>query len=129
MDIASIDDSKVEGGAELHLRDPLSGEKLYNGEGKKKKPLIIVMRGSDSASYKLQFSNIANIPSEIRDVKEAACGLLASCVIDWPNGIIEDGKELEFSTENAKGLFLRRRWIYLQADAFLHKRANFFTVA
>jgi hypothetical protein len=127
MDLSTIDLTKsAEAGADLTLEHPVTGEPL---------DIIITLAGTDSASYRAKQKEIQNkrITKMARGKKadfsitdDEACDILAGCTLGWV-GILESGKELEFSVLNAKDLYIKHFWIREQVDAFMGDRANFFS--
>jgi hypothetical protein len=126
MDLSTIDLTKsAEDGADLILEHPVTGEPL---------DIIITLAGTDSSSYRMKQKEIQNkrITKMARGKKadfstsdEEACDLLAGCTLGWV-GIVESGKDVEFSKSNAKDLYTKHLWIREQVDVFIGDRANFF---
>lgn len=125
MDLKQYDVvNAAETGAQLTLRDPVSGESL---------DATITLLGSDSEAYrKAQAEEQERImkrkqsgervePSEWREV---ACNVLAKATIGWKN-ITEGEKKLECNEKNARYVYRTYPWIREQADEFVGKRANF----
>lgn len=51
--------------------------------------------------------------------------MLAACTLGW-DGLVENGKEVEFSKAKAKHIYVKYPWIREQVDAFISDRSNFF---
>lgn len=69
------------------------------------------------------FRNTGFIQSP-EEIEQNGIELLAACTVGW-DGIILDGKPLDFSKDNAKELYTRFPWIKEQIDVAVGDRANF----
>ena len=137
MDLSKFNVEKMaEQGAWLELEDPSTGDVLQGDDGE---AIAIKVLGTDSKAYRnknreYQRARIAQMArSKSRKIDytmsdEDACDLLAECTVEW-RGIVDEGKEVEFSKEAAHDLYMKYIWIREQVDAFIGDRANFFPSA
>lgn len=68
------------------------------------------------------FRNTATVP--IEEVERDGVLLLGACTTGW-DGVVIDGKEVEFSTDNAVMVYNRFPWIREQVDTAIGDRSNF----
>lgn len=135
MDLAKINLEKFsEQGVDMELEHPVSGDILMQEKPNEKKPITIKVLGIDSKAYRnkqleFQRKRIAKMTrnrknNDIVMSDEDACELLAECTVGW-EGIVENGKPIEFSKEAAASLYMNYRWIREQVDQSIGDRANF----
>jgi len=113
-----------EDGAEVQIHD-------MNG---KATDMYLLIKGIDSKAWRKEKHSleqramiIRSMPDADRvkiDPDETASDALANCVISW-RGFKSKGKEVEFSTDKVKQLFLNAPYIMEQVDRFFSKRVNF----
>ena len=132
MDLSKYNlDQYAEIGADMELENPETSEVFYQSNGE---PVTIKLLGKDSKIWRNKNREYQKkrINSAIRRRKgdddlvmsdEEVCDILACCTIGW-SGIEEDGKELEFSYDNALQMYLDHNWIREQVDMFIGDRAN-----
>jgi hypothetical protein len=134
MDLSNINlEKNAEQGADMELVHPVTGDVMIQDNGK---PITIKVLGTDSKAYrngqreyqrkriaKMAKSRNKSVDYTVSD--EDAAILLAECTAGW-DGIIVDGKKLEFSKDAAEELYLKFNWIREQVDGFIGDRANFF---
>ena len=123
-------------GAMLHLVHPTSGIELYVDGDKKRKPIHIHLMGTDSDIYmeyqqkeinKERTRRSKNKSDEAIDFKQNirdTADLFAKMTKGWAN-IWHDGKELEFSYQNAVLLYMTYKEIRMQVKAFVEDKENF----
>lgn len=126
MDLAKFDTSKTsEKGAELVVLNPETFEET---------DIKLRLAGTDSSVYRNQIKARAEKAMNKGQKKQAldfdksereGCELLAACTLGW-EGLEENGKPIEFSTEAAADLYMRHRWLKEQVDRFIGDRTNFF---
>lgn len=130
MDLSSLDTRKAAGdGAKYQLRHPVEDTPITTDDGK---PVTITVIGTDSEAFRraaqaqansrLKHGQRSRVTAET--VESDATDLLVACTTGW-SGIVVDGKELDFSAENARALYDRFPWIREQVSAFAAERANF----
>ena len=123
-------------GEELKLLHPTTGEPLVDEDGK---PALILLVGMDSQQWRdeQRKQSIKRIKRTVGDVDEAAeleqvgqnaIDLLVACTLDW-SGIAWEGKDLEFSADNARMLYTELAWLRDQVDRFIGQRANFISAS
>lgn len=113
-----------EEGAEVRLHD-MKG---------KATDMYLMIKGVDSKSWRKEKHAIEQTAMLIRSMPEAertkidpddaTASALANCVISW-RGFKSKGKDVEFSTEKVKQLFLNAPYIMERVDGFFSKRVNF----
>ena len=129
FDFASLDiAAAADKGAELQVRDPISGQPLEaNGQ-----PVIIQLAGEDSDAYRRAERGAINRRLEGRqrgkvtaeDLEAETISSLAAVTLGWSN-VRLDGQELLFNQANARALYRRFRWLREQVNEFVATRANF----
>lgn len=125
MDLTRFDvKSASTAGADLHLVNPMTGEKIGTDEA----PVSIRVIGRDSPVVRDTMSGIERRKTrgENIDREEEGLELLCAVVVGW-EGIEFDGKPLEFSKENARKIFSdpRTEWVGEQVGPFALSRRNF----
>jgi hypothetical protein len=65
-----------------------------------------------------------NTAVPVEEVEQDGIQLLAACTKGW-SGVIVEGKEVPFSTDNAVMIYERFPWIKEQIDTAIGDRANF----
>lgn len=125
MDLGKLDvKAASEKGAVLHLKHPMTGEKLFDGD----EPVTITVIGRDSPAVSAVMKDLDRRKSKGEDIDEHERGLelLAAVVKDW-SGIELDGEPLECNKANARKLFAdpRTEWIGEQVGPFALSRRNF----
>lgn len=124
FDLGSLGDltSSQESGTEVIITHPGSGE-----------PLGIVMQvaGPDSKRQKAATALIIAERTELRlrkitgaRLEDEAIRIAASSIMSW-SGVIENGKEIEYSPSAALGLLTRHPFIREQITSYANDRANF----
>lgn len=126
MDLAKLSPRQAaEPGAELHLKDPATGDPLYSG----KTPVTITVRGGDSEVVAEKRKEIERRRAKGEEINEAEAGaeLLAAITIRWKGIGLRSTKALPCSPENAKKLYLDpdAEWICGQVGPFSRNRRNF----
>lgn len=129
MDIASltaVDDD----GAVLHLRHPVTGAPLFDGD----KPVTITLAGKDSQRYRTAQRVNANryirqgrkITPTVESFEADMTEVLAACTVAW-TCIDLDGDAVPATKEGARKVYTDPRcaWMREQVDAFIDDRANF----
>lgn len=123
MDLKDFDPKPSQEGVWMTLRHPGTKVKL---------DCEILLASKDSTYWRDALSKQISAAAEAGEknfnretTDERSSEILAACTLGW-KGILKDGKELEYSKEAAKDLYLNYRWIYDQVDAFIGTRANFF---
>ena len=118
-------------GTALELRHPVTGEVLYDDDGK---AITITLLGMDSEPFKraqraiinkrLQQGQKAKVTAE--DLEKEAVDTLVGCTVDW-SGIVLDGKPVPFSKDAARALYTRSDLPFIreQVDSFIAERSNF----
>lgn len=125
MDLTRLDvKAASEKGAVLHLKHPMTGEKLFDGDD----PVTITVIGRDSPSVRAAMTDIERRKAKGEDISREDEGLeLLSVVTTGWTGIDFDGKALEFSKANARKIYAdpRTEWIGEQVGPFALSRRNF----
>lgn len=116
---------KADAGAEMVVVDPGTGEPT---------DAVIRLAGADSQAWRranhelatrLLKSSRGKIDKAFDEREANTAEMLASVTLGWQN-IEEMGKELVYTPEAAKKLYLVYPWLAEQADNFIGNRANFF---
>lgn len=112
-------------GAKLHLKDPATGEPLFDG----KKPVTITLLGAEAekvAEFSLALEKRRLKDPSITD-EEAGAEILAEMTLGWENIGFGDEADFPFSTENAIKLYTdpRTEWVAGQVGPFSRDRRNF----
>lgn len=134
MDLAKLNvKASAEQGATLHLRDPFTGEELFNDD---KSPMTISLLGKDSEPYRRitrananKSLNKGRVKLTVEKFEQDGVDLLAAVTTGWH---IQFGQTmLEFSTAKAKELYSdpEYKWVQEQVDEFVAERSNFLTNA
>lgn len=129
----SVFDSKTPAneGAWLHLTIPGTKEKAYLDHTSKtpKKPVRIKLVGTKSDKYRewlQEFKREARAEGKdekaVADLEDAQ--MMAKFTLEWEN-VVDDGKELECTNENAEKLYFKYNEIRVQAFQFMMDSANF----
>lgn len=126
MDLAKLSlRTAADKGAVLHLKDPASGEPLFDGE----KPVTITVRGADSSSVKEKARDIERRKLSGEDISAAQAGAetLAAMTISWENIALHSSDPLECTFENCVKLYLDpdAEWIVAQIGPFSRNPMNF----
>lgn len=135
MDLAKINlKESAEAGADMELEHPVSGDVLLQDNGN---PITIKLAGTDSKQYRAKQRELGtkrmtralrrSRKPDLSVSDEDACSLLAACTLGW-DGIIIDGKTVEFNDANAYDLYMDQPWVREQVDIFIGDRANFFSM-
>lgn len=113
-----------ENGAELEIYSPLDSTKT---------DFVIVLKGQDSNAFRFKNnSNVAALTRKLYNkekVSDEEADLMdidtfVECTIGWKN--LNDGdKEIHFSKEKCKELYIAAPYVRAQVEAFITKRANF----
>jgi hypothetical protein len=130
MDISKLNvKASAEQGATLQLRNPFSGEELFNDD---KSPMTISLLGRDSEPYRRTSRATANknlkagrAAPKVEKFEQDGVELLAAVTTGWN---IQFGNEmLEFSPAKVRDLYAdpEYRWVYEQVDEFVAERSNF----
>lgn len=134
MDLSKLNvKASAEQGSNLHLRDPFTGEELFNDD---ESPMTITLLGKDSEQYRRTVRATANknlkkgrVTATVEQFEQSGVELLASVTTGWN---LQFGVEMmEFTPTAAKKLYADQdyRWIYEQVDEFVSERSNFLTTA
>lgn len=121
----------AEQGADLHLLHPATKEPVYVDGDKQKKPLIIKLKGTDSYEFEREMARRARMnkgkkgDADLEQAKREAAETYAKLTIGWLNMPDENGKELEFSFENAVKVYMNFKDIRVQVSEFITDKANF----
>lgn len=126
MDLIQLNTKQAaEDGATVYLRNPFTGERLEGME--------IDVFGQDSAAFRNYARARANRrlkrrndTTTVEQLEDENVELLVSCTKGWRN-ITLDGKELEFSKDNARKLYRDERfpWLKEQVDEVIGERSRF----
>jgi len=129
MDLASLDLTKASNeGAWITLKHPATGEDL---SGK------IKIVGKDSTKFTQlseefkrktleDMKSSKTMAQRLENAQEQSDSILVACTLDW-EGMMLDGKDLEFTESNVKMVYNRFNWIKEQIDVAIADRANFLT--
>ncbi|MFY0681889.1 MAG: hypothetical protein JXR13_15070 [Thalassovita sp.] len=109
----------------LHLKDPATGELLYDG----KDQVTISLLGAESPERENKHNELKLRRAQGEEISDERSGaeLLASITTDW-NGIgFGSSEAFPFSLENAVKLYLHpdTDWIVEQVGPFARDRRNF----
>ena len=129
IDLSTIDTVKGSNeGFNVQIYHPGTNEDL---------DITITVLGKDSDAFqrisraqnkkrmaKMQKGGFRNTTVPIEEIEQDGINLLAACTTGWTSIVIE-GKEIEFSTDNAIQLYQQYPWIKEQVDIAIGDRANF----
>lgn len=111
-----------EAGTEIQILHPGTGEPLG---------INMMIAGPDSKRQKAKTSEIIGERTDLRlrkitaaRLEDEAVRIAAASIISW-TGVVEDGKELEYSPSAALGLLTRYPFIREQVSSYANDRANF----
>ena len=125
MDLSQFDvKAASEKGAVLHLKHPMTGEKLFDGGT----AVTITVIGRDSPSVQAVMKEIERRKAKGEDIDRHEEGLeLLCCVVKEWSGIEFEGQPMECNKANARKLFNdpRTEWIGEQVGPFALSRRNF----
>lgn len=126
MDLSNFDvKSAADKGADLHLKNPGTGEHLYCSDGS---PFVIRLLGRDAKAVQeaLKTVNKAHTEGEV-DEDERGLLMICSTIVGWSDEMELDGEKLPYSPENAKRLLSdpRTDWMAEQITPFTLSRRNF----
>ena len=65
-----------------------------------------------------------NVTIPVEELEEDSLKLLAACTKGW-SGVVENGKAVECTKENAMAIYEKYPWIREQVDTAIGDRANF----
>lgn len=127
MDIAKLSPRKAaDGGAVLHLKDPATGDPLYDENGD---PITVEVLGADSDVVKEKRREIERRRAKGEDIDEAESGadFLAAITVGWQGIGLHGSKPLKFSYANARKLYLDpdAEWVAGQVGPFSRDRRNY----
>lgn len=143
MDLSSFNTrNAAEQGAELHLKHPALGHRLYTGEGagehgklvdkEKAQPVTLTVFGTESDTVRerardLQRAKVKGDTAEDDPNADHEAGLAFVCslVKDW-SGITDNGKPLKCTEANKRKFFEQSDDLVDQVLKFATVRANFF---
>jgi hypothetical protein len=130
MDLTQYENDKIDEGAVLHVRDPLTGSLIEDDDGQN--AMTITLISADSREYVRMQHRISN--STIRgtkprkvtleEIEDSALQMLAFATKSW-TGMVLDGAPLECNQINARMVYKRFPWIKEQVDEFVVDRSNF----
>tara|TARA_Y100000310_G_scaffold324866_2_gene387347 strand:- start:13194 stop:13604 length:411 start_codon:yes stop_codon:yes gene_type:complete len=129
MDLSKLSvESAADKGAFLHLKDPATGDPLFDpvsGES-----VGIFLRGNDSAQVKeaSRKLDLKELRGDTDTQKELLAELLAVATISWTGiGFGSEEEEFPCTPENAKKLYSDSDtdWIVEQVVPFMRLRRNF----
>jgi len=130
VDLAAIDTVKGSNeGFNVRIFHPGTNEDL---------DISITVLGKDSDAFqkvsraqnkkrmaKMQKGGFRSItPAPLEEIEQDGITLLAACTTGW-SGVIIEGKEIPFSTDNVVMVYERFPWIKEQVDTAIGDRANF----
>jgi hypothetical protein len=135
MDLLKL--SYMDEGADLHLRNPTTGEPIVeNGE-----PTILKVISQQSSTWlNIQNEEMLQRTEELRErakdkdpkkkptlqeMNDAAIRVAASAVVGWSGVSIGSNGPLEYSKENALLLITKFPWIRRQVQEFMTDEGNF----
>lgn len=126
MDLAKLSlRTAASAGAVLHLKDPVTGEPLFDGD----KPVTITVRGVESQELREKARDIERrkLGGEKLDDAQIGAEKLASITADWSGIALHGPDPLACTFENAVRLYLDAdaEWIVEQVGPFSRDRRNF----
>lgn len=135
FDLAEVDTKTLsEQGVPMVVKKLDSLEALIARNGK---PVTLMLLGPDSPVYRdFTRRQVRKRLSRMNDAKKLAeidfdetetetLDLLASCTVGWENVLDIEGNAIEFSTENARKLYVNYPVVREQVDIFVANRAHF----
>lgn len=143
MDLLSLDTRPAaERGAVLHLKHPVFGHRLYEGEGADQhgrlrdpevehEPVTITVRGEHSESVRAvrRDAERARMAGEDLPEERLARDLADAMVVEWSGVTDEHGKPLPCTRDNKYRVLDANHRIWDQVRQFAADQANFFTAA
>lgn len=129
MDLANLSTAeKSEQGAVLHLKDPGTGELLFNDEAGKD-AMTLTLAGSDSDLYRKKLSEIRRrnerkkFKTSEKEDEENIVEQLEAMTLDC--NVVFNGKKLTVGEVCELYRKAGYKWLKEQALVFIHDRANF----
>jgi hypothetical protein len=125
MDLSAFEKAAEEGSL-LSLKDP-AGKALLQDNGN---PVTIMLAGTESPRWTKAMDNLQNRlmaskeKRDAHDLRNDRASLLAAVTLDW-DGIVVDGKPLQYTPAEAKKLYIRFKWLADQVDSFIAAKENF----
>lgn len=129
MDLSKLDVvTAADEGALLTLKHPVDESTLETEKG----PMQILLVGTDSSTYRNILKNRArqrlnqkkSTKIDLDEAELKGIQLLAKCTLDFIN-ILDDGKYVKYTYEDAIKLYQKYPWIKEQVDEFMSDRSNF----
>ena len=106
----------------VNLEHPVTGETL---------DVALKLVGSDSAKYRerqreMQDKRLSKGKFKLSaaELETEAVGLIAACVVDWKNVVVDD-KPLACTDANVRKIIKEQKWVREQIDVAIADRANF----
>lgn len=139
MDLTSLNvTTKAEQGAFLHLRHPVSGSLLWEGDGREDSDRVgLSLLGADSKVFRraqqkkatdrlnaAQKNRNKQVQIDAEELDSDAIGLLA-LVTTGVQHLQVDERPVSCTPEDIATLFDQHPWIREQADEFIGDRGNF----
>lgn len=129
IDLANIDTVKgANEGFDVQIYHPATNEDLG---------IVITVIGKDSDEFqkitreqtkrrmqKATKGGFRNVTIPVEELEEDSLKLLAACTKSW-KGVVENGKAIECTKENAMAIYEKYPWIREQVDTAIGDRANF----
>ena len=119
--------TRAEQGVPVTIRRPDTGEPVTTRGA----PLVLVVQGSDSASYQKALVEVADdradmlAKGEKMTVREFTARVLARVTIGWEGVFDPNGQPVAFSQATALEMYRAFPVLTDQVDAFVGSRANF----
>ena len=129
IDLANIDTIKgANEGFDVQIYHPATNEDLgitINVIGKDSDEFQKITREqTKKRMQKATKGGFRNVTIPVEELEEDSLKLLAACTKSW-KGVVENGKAIECTKENAMAIYEKYPWIREQVDTAIGDRANF----
>lgn len=129
IDLANIDTVKgANEGFDVQIYHPATNEDLgitINVIGKDSDEFQKITREqTKKRMQKAAKGGFRNVTIPVEELEEDSLKLLAACTKGW-KGVVENGKAIECTKENAMAIYEKYPWIREQVDTAIGDRANF----
>ena len=129
IDLANIDTVKgANEGFDVQIYHPATNEDLgitINVIGKDSDEFQKITREQTKRRMqKATKGGFRNVTIPVEELEEDSLKLLAACTKSW-KGVVENGKAIDCTKENAMAIYEKYPWIREQVDTAIGDRANF----
>lgn len=133
LDLASFDlETEADRGGTMELLAPRS-DKASGMQAGQPLGITLTVLGEDSPTFRRNLremidevnADLVSQPKEPDTIQKMTLARTAACSVTGWEGVVFNGKKLEFSREAAVTLFFERPWIARQVESFRVRPGNF----